>query len=131
MWLCGAAAIDDGAKVGVGEAEVFAEEGAGDLAEAGFATQPRFLDGQSFGGLSGRIQQRPVAAVEDFGLPVRRPRHGRVGTRGRHDGCSLEMAVPERQENGEQPSGSSSSALAFPRVASRSTASRGRNERWM
>ena len=47
---------DDGDEVGGGEAQVFAEEGAGDLAAAGAAAQPGFRDAQQCRGLRGGVE---------------------------------------------------------------------------
>ena len=53
---------DDGAKVGFGEAQVFADERAGDEPPASFAAEPGLPDGQSLG-RSGRCVEEPVCAV--------------------------------------------------------------------
>ncbi|WP_284749586.1 hypothetical protein [Amycolatopsis sp. RTGN1] len=61
-----AAGGDDGAEVLVGEAQVFADEGAGDEALAGFAAEPRLADGQPFGGGGRRVEKS--ARVADGGV---------------------------------------------------------------
>jgi hypothetical protein len=59
---------DDGAEVGVGEAQVLTDEGARDEALACFAAEPRLTDGQPFGCGGRRVEE--TARVASGGVVV-------------------------------------------------------------
>ena len=63
-----ASAGDDGVEVFFGEAQVFADEGAGDEALAGFAAEPGFAGGQSLGRSCWFVKE-PTRFVGGRGLP--------------------------------------------------------------
>lgn len=77
-----------------------------------------------------RSQDVVYPAVTGWRRELRKGRGDRLWGDGSY-GTATAVPGPPQQENGEQPSGSSSSVLGRPQAASRSTWSRGHRERWM